>query len=122
MSVWVAVKVSVCVPVSVTSGVAGVTDQLPNSSTTAVSVAISLEPSLTVTVTVAPASPVPEMVGVASLMPVSSVSCVVPVMTGASGAVVSSVKVIEVEAPSLPASSTWRTRTVCEPSSLPSLA
>src|SRR5580765_226412 len=97
-SVWVAV--SVVVPCG--SGVVGVTDQVPPAPTVVVPM-VAPVPSLTVTV--APGSPVPLMVGVVSLVDEPSTGAV---MTGAAGAVVSTVKVTGAEGgETFPAGSVW---------------
>src|SRR5580765_6432090 len=97
-SVWVAVSVvSPC-----GSGVVGVTDQVPPAPTVVVPM-VAPVPSLTVTV--APGSPVPLMVGVVSLVDEPSTGAVI---TGAAGAVVSTVKLTGADGgETFPAGSVW---------------
>jgi hypothetical protein len=102
-SVWVAV--SVCRPL--VSGVVGVQVQLPAPSTTAVQTVVG--PSFTVTV--APGSPCPLIAGVAvPTVPVGEV------MLGATGAVVSTVKLRAAGGLVLPAGSVAVTNAVLGPS------
>src|SRR5690606_42051363 len=92
----------VCVAVNVCSrsanGSSGIPDQLPPSSTSTTRTTL---PSPSTTVTVDPGSPVPVSIGLGLFVTVPSAG---PVMTGASGASVSTVTVTELDTPdSLPA-------------------